>query len=796
MTAIIHSTSAKLFTLSSIFVFCFLLAAPSATAQSIFKKKEIEKKYNPNATPKPKPEILPSIVAPEGPTIPEEEKEEEEVAKPVTEENKVSAVLNRKRDVSANKSSPGVASLLGTAGQVDRLPIISYDPEEVRKKVEEEKRKKAEEAGDPLEERLKSDFLTREDARTNTITRPAPRGQILDRKGRPLAQNKVVHYAAIMFPQWGDDADEAAVLKYAADRISHVNNTLGVSWDLSPKVVRNHYYNRRWMPLLFSAALTKYESDRLRKARVEGMKLLPVYLRHYPNETMLAHVIGYVGKRPPRATGPISHEEPLWGAGKGVQGLEKAFDEYLTGTPGKFSELYDEDGNKLRVDEIAPPRPGNNIVTTLDIDAQRIAERLLRQRTNRSAMVVMDCNNGDVLAMASYPSFNPNDFVPAISVDRFKYLNSNPLKPLFGRAFQGSYPPASTYKVCSGLAFLEKGEITSWDTRPCPAKWSVGRLVMRNWNKSDEGDMNIVSAIARSCNTFFYEVAIYAGADAMSSMSTQLGLGEKTGIPVDGENAGFIPNNKYWVKNYRAKLADGDEANMSIGQGRVKATPIQIARMMAGIGNQKNVVQPRLVTQAQDVNHNVVEVFPAKIRNSLNVRPESIKPIREGMYNVVNSSYGTGKAGWHKVSVAAKTGTGQWIANRNIAWFAGYFPARNPVYSFAIVYEGEPYEQVSGGKKAAPIIKSFMDEYLYPANLNDVRRRSAAIRGDYYEPAEYIEKPKEESKPAAATTKKPATNQEPIFKQKPQAAPQQPSRPSQSSPRRRNLFDRLFKGRR
>ena len=793
--------STKFSVLSSIIGALLVLATMPIGAQSIFKDNRDKKK---------KP-IIPTIVAPEGPSIPTEEEkkeEEEEPAKPVVAapvEQRSNAVLNRAREESANVSSPGVASLLGTAGQVDKLKILTTDPEAEKKKSEEEKRKMAEEAGDPLDDRLKATLLTRQDARTFTFTIPAPRGQILDRRGRPLAQNKVVHYVALMFPQWGDDADEAAVVKYAADRIVHVNNMLGTSWDLQPKVVSQHYYNRRWMPLYFSAALTQKETDRLRGAMVEGIKLVPRYLRHYPREKTLSHMIGYVGRRPPRATGPISNEEPLWGAGIGVQGLEKSYDKYLTGVPGKFSELYDEDGNKLREDEISKPRPGHNVITTIDLEAQNIIERLLRERTSRSAMVVMDCNNGDLLAMASYPAFNPNDFIPAISVEKFKKLNEDPEKPLFGRAFQASYPPASTYKIASALAFLESGYIDSGDTYPCPAKWSVGNLVMKNWNKSPEGDMNVVSAIARSCNTWFYEIAIHVGADAMSSMSTRLGLGEKTGLPLGGENSGFIPNNRYWIKNYRARLADGDEANMSIGQGRVKTSPIQVARMMAAIGNQEQVFDPRLVKQVQDVNHNVIDVFPAKVRNSLNVSNRSLSSVRSGMYNVVNSSYGTGKGGWHKVGVSAKTGTGQWITseNRNIAWFAGYFPVKNPVYSFAMVYEGQPYEQVSGGKTAAPIVNSFLNEYLNTTNLNAVRKRSAALRGDY-EYKTYVEEEAgpDPNKAIISETKKPASDSSTIFRgssgpsnpaaSKPAATPTA----APATPRRKNLFNRLFKGRR
>ncbi len=743
---------------------------------------------------------------------------------PATNEEEV---LNRARDASANRSTPGVVALMRNVGQLGKLEPINQTPitppsnplagssnarllaeagqptdaqvppaEDAEKKDSEEEKK-----DDPLNEKLQSNIMTALDARTFTFSIPAPRGQILDRNGLPLAQNKVVNYAAIKFPQLGDKPDETFLLKYAADRINYINGILGTSWDMQPKVIRKHYENRRWMPLLFSGALTKSESQRVEKYMVEGIELVPIYLRHYPNEKLLGHVIGYVGKRPPRATGPITNAEPIWGQGLGVQGLEKAYDEMLTGTPGQFSELYDEGGKLLRKDKISDPIPGNNIVTSFDLNAQRLAERLLRERSNRGAFVMMDVTNGDVLAMASYPSFNPNDFIPAISKDRYQMLMNDPEKPLFPRAYQGAYPPASTYKIASALAFLESGFIDAGDYYPCPGSWTIGSLTMRNWNSSDEGDMNVISAIARSCNTWFYEIAISVGGDEMASMSYRLGLGEKTGLPLP-ENAGFIPDNKKWIEKYRARLSDGDEANMSIGQFQVKCTPIQVARMMAAVGDQRRVMNPRTVTQVQDYNHNIVDVIPPDVRNSLNVSSRSLAPVRKGMYDVVNSSWGTGKSGYHKIVVAAKTGTGQWITseNRNVAWFAGYFPAKDPIYSFAILYEGNPGENVSGGKKAAPILSAFLNEYLTWERYSEITKRSKALRGDYSLTSVNEEDflPPSAPKPAAA----PAVAK-PIFRDaSPRSTPQTPSQntrpraPTNSSPRRNSLFQRIFGKRR
>lgn len=567
-----------------------------------------------------------------------------------------------------------------------------------------------------------SSIMTRTEARTFTFEIPAPRGQLLDRNGYPLAQSKVAYYAAINFPYLGSEVKDAEILRYAGERILHVNNILGSDWDLPGKVVLGHYKDRRWVPLTFSSDLSEAEVDELNRQRMEGLTLHPVYVRHYPQGETLSHVIGYVGKRPPRATGPIVNDEPLWGLGMGVDGLEEAYETDLRGKPGRVNVLFREDGTKTKEDILARPRPGYNVVTSIDLEMQRICEEILAEKVKRGAMVIMDVRNGDVMAMASFPQFNPNDFIPSISQERYTELVENPDKPLFPRAFRGAYPPASTFKVPVALGFLESGYVSAGDLYPCPSSWTIGNLVMNNWNSKGEGLMNIIGAITRSCNTWFYEVATSAGADSMSYMATRLGMGMKTGLPLN-EVDGFIPNNRYWLEKHGYMMSDGEEAVMSIGQGTVLATPIQIARMMAGIGNGRQIMNPRLVLQIQDLNHEIIRSFPVEPLNNLNVDGYSLRTVQRGMYDVVNAGNGTGKAAYHKITVSGKTGTGQWkvAQEQNIAWFAGYFPSKYPVYSFAVIYEGDPGEKVGGGKNAAPVVGEFLKRYLTEENYNRVR---------------------------------------------------------------------------
>ncbi len=589
---------------------------------------------------------------------------------------------------------------------------------------------------------LGSSILTRKEARVFTFSVPAPRGQILDRNGYPLAQTKVAWYASINFPTLGEDVKDEAILRFAGECIIYVNNLLGTDWDLSGKTVIKHYRNRRWLPLPFSSTLTKAQVDILKRDGKEGLTLHPVYQRHYPNMELLSHVIGYLGERPPVNLGPILKNEPLWRVGKGVDGLEKSFEFDLRGTPGRTNVIYEGDGTKIKEDVIARPKQGYNVVTSIDLEMQQIVERLLSENVKHGAMVIMDCRTGDIMAMASFPQFNPNDFIPSISQEKYSALIEDPSKPLFPRSFRGAYPPASTFKVPVALAFLESGAITTADYFDCPNAWTIRNLTMHNWNKNGEGPMNVVTALTRSCNTWFYQVAINAGADSMSSMALRLGMGQKTGIPLS-DSAGFIPTNRIWLDRYGHGMSDGDEAVMSIGQGQVEATPLQVARMMAGIANGTRVLKPRLVLQVQDINHEIIRSFPVEAINSLNVDHYSLSAIRRGMYQVVNAGNGTGKAGYHKITVAAKTGTGQWkpALKQNIAWYAGFFPAKHPIYSFAVIYEGDPGERIGGGKTAAPVVGKFLEEYLNEDHLAEVREASKILREESGDMAyeEYVE---------------------------------------------------------
>ncbi len=561
---------------------------------------------------------------------------------------------------------------------------------------------------------IEASMATNTEARTFTLTVPAPRGQIIDRNGYPLAQSRVAYYAAINFPQLPDATDKE-IARYALERVNKTNLVLGGNWDIKYKTVLAHYRERRWLPLVFSSPLNEAQARKLKPELIKGLMLHPFYQRVYPQHSLASHIVGYVGRRPPRRTGPVEDGESIWPQAVGVDGLEQVYDKDLTGRPGKINILFDSDGTKLTEEMIQRPKPGNTVVLALDLEIQLLAEEVLQEKTKRGAFVIIDVRNGDILAMASWPQFDPNIFIPSISQTDYSALQNDPTKPLFARAFRGEYPPASTFKTTVALAALEAGAVREDTLYSCPTGLAIGDRVFHNWNKKSEGSMNVVGALTRSCNTWFYQAALATGAAPISEMAQRLGYGKKTGLPLPAEAKGFVMTDRWSREKYNHPILDGDLANMAIGQGTILTSPLQVAQAMAAIGSRRRVVSPRLVLQVQDVNNSVTRTFRVRERTPLNIDDYNMELVVQGMVDVVNAGNGTARRARNEhITVAGKTGTGQWKPHleQNVAWFSGFAPADYPVFAFAAIYEGSPGERVGGGKNAGPIVGAFFEKYL------------------------------------------------------------------------------------
>ncbi len=604
-------------------------------------------------------------------------------------------------------------------------PVRKLDLEAVPKSRKPEPLPASEPAAPPAKAELKAGWKTEKEARTFTLSVPAPRGQITDRHGVPLAQCRVVQYLALNFPFFGENPSDAKILEYAAQRVSQANRLLHKSWNLTQDRVLTHYKNRRWLPLVFSIAdgineeLSPEQQQRITPLLQpgSGLMLQSAYLRIYPKGAFASHIIGYTRKSRPLPIGPIQDGDVVFEEQEGSDGLEKSFDRDLQGRPGLINVLFNPDGTKVKEEVLRRPMPGNNVVTTLDYDFQKYAEEALAKHTTGGAMVILNIRTGEIMAMASFPLFDPNLFIPSPTARVYQRLLKDKTLPLFPRAFQGEYPPASTFKMIVALAGLESGTITQRTAFDCVNAFSVGDRVFHNWNKDGEGEMNVVTAIKRSCNTWFYQAGLATGGRAITDMAVRMGFGERTGVPL-AERPGFVPTDAWMQQHLGHRNLGGDVANLSIGQGRTLVTPLQAAQCMAAIADGTVMPQVRLVMQIQDLNDHVLQAFTPAVRRRVELKPIAHDPVVKGMIAVVNGDSGTGQAAAlddkYNCQLAGKTGTAQWKPNeeRRLAWFTGFLPANDPLYAYAVVYEGQPGEEISGGKKAAPIVNEVFTNIL------------------------------------------------------------------------------------
>lgn len=600
---------------------------------------------------------------------------------------------------------------------------------------------------------------TLREARTLKLEIAAPRGQIVDRNGIPLAQNRVVNYLALNFPILNPATDEA-IIAFARARINEVNTLLGKQWDVPNDRIVAHYKDRRWLPLVFSVEdglsieLKPEEMEKLQSLMDKGLMLHPTFLRVYPKNDVACHIIGYTGRRQPLPTGPINEGEPLIEEPVGRSGLELSFENDLRGKPGMINLLFNPDGTKLNEEVLRRPIPGNNVVTTLDFGFQVFAENALKRHAqNGGAMVILDVRNGDILALASNPGFDLNEFIPGMSKARFEELKNDPKSPLLGRAYQGNYFPASTFKIVTALAGLESNKVPENKFYYCDTSFTIGDRTFHNWNtKTAEGDLNVVGAIKRSCNTYFYQAAMDIGTADIIAMSERMGFGQPTGIPLGGEAKGFVPTDAFYMQRYKHRILPGILASISIGQV-VEASPLQVAQCMATVADGMNMPKVRLVKQVQDLNDNVLQAWTPDVRKQVNLRQDARDAVVKGMIAVVNSPGGTGhNAQVEGVQVAGKTGTAQWklyedeSKNRRLAWFTGFLPAQNPLYAFAVVYEGAPGENVSGGAIAAPIVQEVFEKIYKNASPEDdiIQMAKAPPRAEIVDDTELTGAPKAE----------------------------------------------------
>jgi len=508
-------------------------------------------------------------------------------------------------------------------------------------------------------------ITNRADARTMLLTIPAPRGMITDRDGKPLAQSRVRYELALNFPQLIDESD-ASVLKWARTRLARAATISDKVRDFSDKALLSHYEHRRWIPLAISSDMSPKAAAKLDAQLSDGLEKQALYTRYYPEKKVAAHIIGHVRSDGRLPTGPINFGDPLWETTTGKEGLEAIFDEQLKGVNGQRRMLFDSDGTKLLDEIVRAPKAGKTVVTTLDLTWQKLAEQVLSDGADRGAFVVLDIQTGEVMAMASEPSYDLNVYIPRISTEDYTKLRDDESSPLFNRAYQAAYPPASAFKPIVALEALNNEVVYENTTIHCPAKVKIGVNWFRNWSEIPEGHISVKRAIARSNNPWFYKVGIDTGADEFLALARRLGYGKKTGLPLMSETEGVVPTDEWMTRVHGRHITHGDTAQLAIGQGVMLASPLQVAQGMAGIANGKVLPRLHLIRQLQDLSGRVVMAARPDVTADLKVSQKAVKIVHQGMND-------------------------------------------EPRYAFAVVYEGKPFETLSGGKKAAPIVRRFFN---------------------------------------------------------------------------------------
>ena len=565
---------------------------------------------------------------------------------------------------------------------------------------------------------LQPSWETQKLARNYIFAIPPPRGQITDRNGVPFAQSRIGYNLAINFPVPPRFSEDEAS-RFIAENVRHAQELTGRKITVDPAKALRQYKERAVMPMVIAQDLKPAELERLKRgqAQAPGLTAIPVYLRTYPQGATAAHVIGFVGRQGGFPSGEIENNELLWPEFEGRDGIEKSFNTQLTGKLGMMQISFDAKGQKSTEKVTLPPRPGQNVVLSIDLKIQQVVERALIAAKRPCAMVVMDPKTGEILAMASEPAFDPNIYIPSVSAEVMDKLTKDPFNPLFPRAYRAAYPPGSIFKIVTGLAAMNDGYVDPEDAFGGEAAIKIGGTTFHNWKHSDVGPLNFREALIQSCNTYFYKMGLKAGYRPILDYGSRLGLGAKTGIPVSSEEPGNLMTPEYMQKHHGRSIMPGDIANMSIGQGDTLVTPVQMASAMCAIANGGTVFQPRLVLQVQDLDGHITFGYDTRIRSQIDIHRDTMKALRAGLDGVVNSGGGTaGRAGVPGFKVVGKTGTAQWGPKKRekvAAWFVGFAPLEKPQYAFAVLYEGKPGDNdVHGGTYAAPIAGRVLKEIL------------------------------------------------------------------------------------
>lgn len=529
-----------------------------------------------------------------------------------------------------------------------------------------------------------------ENNRIRLVPKRPARGALLDRNGKILAGSRLSHSISIWpiaLPksEWPNVISRlSAVLNIPEKEIRAKLEQAGYESIESITIARG-------ISPAQATALAEYSSE------LKGVRLEAEAVRNYPNGDLAAHVLGYTGELTDDQLKERKAAGYRLGDVVGQMGAESAFEQQLRGVWGGQQVEVDSAGRVLRILGDKPAKSGNDVQLTLDLDLQRAAEAALGNR--QGAIVAMDPNSGAILAMASRPAFDPNIFSTRITDAQWSQLQGE-THPFLNRALQG-FPPASTFKIVTSAAALESGKFSPSTVLQTFPYIAVGGIQFWDWNRAGFGPLGFTGAMAMSSDTFFYQVAMRIREKPLIEMTQRFGFGKMTGIEiVDEESAGLVPDDAWKQENVGEEWVLGDTINMSIGQGFLQASPLQVAVMFAIAANGGYRVKPHLLKDNEELKN---------WRESLNLKPSTVEVLRDGLRRVITSGTAKSLNDPSIPPIAGKTGTAEAPPYELHTWFGAYAPADKP--EIVVVSFGE-HSGGGGGSVAAPMAKKVLDAYF------------------------------------------------------------------------------------
>jgi len=543
---------------------------------------------------------------------------------------------------------------------------------------------------------------------------PPFRGLILDRNGEPLVDN-VPSFNLYITP------DE---VKSKEQLVRNLKILINIDSNDVAKKLSNIKKSQAYQPVLVKKNLSREELATIEthKPNLDGAQVEQRYQRSYLYGNFASHIIGYMGEISEKELASDEYPDAASGDYVGKFGVEERWQNELSGEKGGQNVEVDATGRKWQELSKELPVSGQNITLTIDKKLQAAAENMLTDKTG--AIVAMDPATGEILAMASSPSFDPNAFIAGIDKTEWKALTTGKNSPLTNKAISGQYSPGSVFKIVMALAGLEEGIVSPEETIFCSGSYEFGNRIFHCDKKEGHGALNLHQALKESCDVYFYKLGNKLGIEKIAYYAKMCGLGKKTDIELDSEKGGLIPNNEWKKKRFGVPWQPGETISVSIGQSFVQVTPIQAVSLISTIFNGGKVYQPKIVKEIADGKNPIYQSKPTLVRE-LKVKRENLNIVKSGLVAVVNEAGGTAYNGARlsEVTVAGKTGTAQVVSldkqkemkaagesneYKDHAWFVGVAPAENPKIAIAVIIEHGGW----GGSAAAPFARDLIKEYL------------------------------------------------------------------------------------